>query len=72
MRGYCSFSIKLHGGQIESEDAIMQTILTAYIIVVEDSGICRYTLAEHRRELAEKIEPDDKRINEQKNTDIQD
>nr|QNO46732.1 N5-carboxyaminoimidazole ribonucleotide mutase [Methanosarcinales archaeon ANME-2c ERB4] len=46
-------------------------ILAARIMAVEDQELA-YKLAEHRRELAEKIEPDDKRIDEQKNQDIQD
>ena len=46
-------------------------ILAAWIMAVEDQELV-YKLAEHRRELAEKIEPDDKRTNDQKNTDIQD
>ena len=45
-------------------------ILAAWIMAAEDQELA-YKLAEHRRELAEKIEPDDKRI-DQKNTDIQD
>nr|QNO47468.1 N5-carboxyaminoimidazole ribonucleotide mutase [Methanosarcinales archaeon ANME-2c ERB4] len=46
-------------------------ILAARIMAVEDQELA-YKLAEHRRELAEEIEPDDKRIDEQKNQDIQD
>ena len=39
-------------------------ILAAQIMAVEDRGLAE-KLADHRRGLAEKIEPDDKRINEQ-------
>ena len=44
----------------ESEGADNAAILAARIMAVEDQE-----LAEHRRELAEKIEPDDVTINEQ-------
>ena len=40
-------------------------------MAVEDQELAE-KLADHTMELAEKTEPDDKRINEQKNTDIQD
>lgn len=46
-------------------------ILAAQIMVMEDRGFAD-KLAEHRRELAEKIELDYVTINEQKNQDIQD
>ena len=47
------------------------TILAAWIMAVEDRELAE-KLADHRMELAEKTELGDKRINEQKNTDIQD